>query len=81
MDSWKVEGLQYPLINNCKKSWVGGPGVAAKGSISKHFTSPFELTNLIVEVDIGLFDQWASGWEGGKNNNKFVIYINGENVY
>ncbi|EAR83222.3 carboxy-terminal crystallin fold protein (macronuclear) [Tetrahymena thermophila SB210] len=83
LNSWKLAGFQNSITNNCGGvSVVGGPNVVATGSMSKNFTTDFDLTSINISFDLYLFDQWLSGWEGGRDQNTlFKVFVNNQQVH
>ncbi|KAL4427057.1 hypothetical protein ABPG74_021164 [Tetrahymena malaccensis] len=83
VSSWNLVGFQNSVTNVCGGvSVVGGPNVVATGSMTKTFNTDFDLTSINILFDLYLFDQWLSGWEGGRDQQSyFKVLVNGKQVH
>ncbi|KAL4427058.1 hypothetical protein ABPG74_021165 [Tetrahymena malaccensis] len=83
LSSWNLVNFLNGQVANCNGfSVAGGPNVAASSSMTKTFTTDFDLNGVDIFFDLYLFDQWLSGWEGGRDQNTlFKVFVNKQQVY
>ncbi|KAL4466680.1 hypothetical protein ABPG72_016797 [Tetrahymena utriculariae] len=83
LSSWNLVNFNGNQVTNCNGfSVAGGPNVVASGSMTKTFTTDYDLNGVEIFFDLYLFDQWNSGWEGGRDQkNLFKIFVNNQQVY
>ncbi|EAR83221.3 carboxy-terminal crystallin fold protein (macronuclear) [Tetrahymena thermophila SB210] len=83
LSSWNLVNFKGDQVANCNGvSVVGGPSVVASGSMTKTFTTDFDLNGVNISFDLYFFDKWFSGWDGGRDQNTlFKIFVNNQQVY